>query len=224
MSNIAQPLSTCPRCGSVVSGSFCQACGRDAKPFRQRLWSWVRKYPRATIWIIIIALGAGYSLIDENVDFFAKHAPAVNAAIHAGEISSEGDAIYDVEQWSGDLQKLNADTKSQDYPHLRQEMLARTPYLNDLVARNEKFQARVQTEAGDHLDVGDQCESLAIHQFAPLMAQYTRSYSDLFNLLQADASASSASNAEFSRIADRQTQIEKELTSYLAKSNAAGCK
>lgn len=184
----------------------------------------MRKYPRATIWIIIIALGAGYSFIDENVDFFAKHAPAVNAAIHAGEIGSEGDAIYDVEQWSGDLQKLNADTKSQDYPHLRSELLARTPYLNDLVARNEKFQARVRIEAGDHLDVGDQCESLAIHQFAPLMAQYTNSYSALYNLLRADTSTDSEDSGEFSQIADRQTQIEKELTSYLAKSDAAGCK
>jgi hypothetical protein len=39
-------------------------------------------------------IGGAFAIVDERVDFFEKHAPKLNAALHGGEITSSGDGEY----------------------------------------------------------------------------------------------------------------------------------
>ena len=105
----------CPKCGAILSNRFCSACSTDSeRPFRKRFlswFSWMRQYPRLAFWAILGLLGLAFGIVDENVDFFEKHAPKLNAAFHSGEITTSGDGEYVMQKWVADRDKLDDDIK-----------------------------------------------------------------------------------------------------------------
>ena len=184
----------------------------------------MRHYPRFAIWSILILVGALYAVVDANVDFFEKHAPKINAAIHSGEITSEGDASYVVGKWNNDIEKLNADLKGEGWVAIRQELLTRKPYLDDLVAQNEKFQRRVKVESDAHVDVNDPCEGLAMHEAAPLMLQYTRLFTSFYLLMERAETATPEISAKIDEVTSEQSAIERRLSDFGDHWKAKGCK
>ena len=176
----------------------------------------MRQYPRLALWLIIAVIGAGYAVVDENVDFFEKHAPKINAAIHDGEITSEGDASYVMQKWIDDRAQLDADLKGDDWPTMRQEMLKRKPTLDDLILQNGRFQRRVKLEADQHLDLNDACESLTIQEGAPLIAQDTRTKQEFYALVERTTTATPEAAARIDKILDEQTAIDKRFAEFNA--------
>jgi hypothetical protein len=174
----------------------------------------MRQYPRLAIWSIIAVIGAGYAVVDENVDFFEKHAPKINAAIHDGEITSTGDASYDMQKWIDDRAKLDADLKSDDWSAMRQEMLKRKPAVDDLILQNGKIQRRVKLEADSHLDVNDACEGLTIKEGAPLIAQDTQTRQEFYALVERTTTVTPEVAARIDKLIDLQATINKRFVEF----------
>lgn len=213
--------TACLKCGSVLPGRFCTVCGTD----NEKPWlSWVRQYPRFALLAIVVLIGAVGGVVDENVDFVEKYAPKINAALHGGEITSGGDARYDVHKWGVDLKKLDDDPKDGDWPATRADMLSRKPYVDDLVLRNGRFQRRVKTESDAHLSVGDACETMAIREFAPLMERDTRWEQDFYALLKDAETPTAATMARIDDMNKTKDEINQGLSEFNEHSRSKGCK
>jgi len=220
-------ITRCPRCGIILTTRFCTACGADSeKPRRSvvsSIWSWVRRHPRYAIWIVILVVGGAFAVVDENVDFFEKHSPKLNAAIHSGEITTEGDAEYQGTKWAEDVGKLEANIDGDGWQAVRDALLKRKPYLDDLVDRNDKMQSRLKVEADKHLDQNDICEGLAIHEAGPVMDEYTKLEQEMYWLLAKTATPTKEDLTKMSEIADEAAAVLKKLTEYNDHAKAKGC-
>lgn len=218
----------CSKCGAILSNRFCSACGTDSEiPFRKRFlswFSWMRQYPRFAFWAVLGLFGLAFGIVDEHVDFFEKHAPKLNAAFHSGEITTSGDGEYVMQKWTDDRDKLDADMKDADWQAIRQEMLKRKPYLDDLILENEKFQRRVRVEADSHLDVNDPCESLTIHEAAPLIAQATRVEQEFFVFVERTTTVTPQVAPAMDKILDKQKDISRRMSEFHERWQAKGCK
>jgi hypothetical protein len=225
---VTTDMTHCPRCGAIVTDRFCNACGADSQERSRNLvssiLSWMRKHPRYAIWIVLGILAGGFAIVDRNVGFLEKHAPKINAMIHDGEISSEGDATYQGQKWSEDLGKLEGDLKGEGWKAVRQEMLGRKPYLADLVDRNGKIQRRIISELLDHTDQNDACESLAVHEAAPLMDQYTKVEQEFYGILERTETPTKQDSARISAIAEQQDALHKRFSEFGEHWRAKGCK
>lgn len=221
-------MTHCPRCGAIITTRFCNICGADSQERNRNILSsalsWMRKHPRYAIWIVLAILGAGFAIVDRNVGFFEKHAPKLNAMIHDGEISSEGDASYQGQKWSEDLGKLEEDLNVEGWKAIRQELLKRKPYLADLVDRNGKIQRRIIGELIDHSDQSDPCESLAVHEAAPIMDQYTKAEQEFYSILERTETPSKQDSARISAIGEQQDALRKRFSEFGEHWRAKGCK
>jgi len=174
--------------------------------------------------VVVVLIGGGFTIVDEHVDFFEKHAPKLNAALHSGEISTSGDGEYVLTKWVDDRNKLDDDMKDGDWPLVREEMLKRKPYLEDLVLENEKFQRCVTVEADSHLDVNDPCESLTIHEAAPLIAEATRVEQEFFGFVERTTTVTPKDGTAIDQILDKQKEISRRLSEFHEHWQAKGCK
>jgi hypothetical protein len=225
---VTTDMTHCPRCGAIITTRFCNICGADSQEGSRGILSstlsWMRKHPRYAIWIVVAILGAGVAIVDRNVVFFEKHAPKLNAMIHDGEISSEGDASYQGQKWSEDLGKLEEDLKGDGWKAVRQEMLKRKPYLADLVDRNGKIQRRIISELIDHTDQSDPCESLAVHEAAPLMDQYTKAEQEFYSILERSETPTKLDRTRMDAIAVQQDALRPRFSEFGEHWRAKGCK
>jgi hypothetical protein len=184
----------------------------------------MRQYPRFAFWAVLGLFGLAFGIVDEHVDFFEKHAPKLNAAFHSGEITTSGDGEYVMQKWTDDRDKLDADMKDADWQAIRQGMLKRKPYLDDLILENEKFQRRVRVEADSHLDVNDPCESLTIHEAAPLIAQATRVEQEFFVFVERTTTVTPEVAPAMDKILDKQKDISRRMSEFHERWQAKGCK
>ena len=84
--------------------------------------------------VCCVALGA---LAYHNVAFLEKHAPALNAKLHSGEITDEADAEYSLTKLFDNVAELGADLKSKDWDGMRAELLSRKPHLFGINEQND---------------------------------------------------------------------------------------
>ena len=107
---------------------------------------------------------------------------------------------------------------------VREEMLKRKPYLDDLILENEKFQRRVIVETNSHLDVNDLCESLTIHEAAPLIAEDTRVKQEFFGFVERTTTVTPEDAAAFDHLMDKQKDVNTRLSEFHERWQAKGCK
>ncbi len=184
----------------------------------------MRRYPRFALWAILALIGGVIAILDENVDFFEKHAPKINAYLHGGEITSTGDAIYDMNKWVADIGKLDADAKGKGWQAKRSDMLSRKPYLDDLVLQNDRLQRRLKMESDKHLDAGDPCESITIHEVAPLMARDTRLEQYFYSLLKDNESPTDEVRSRINGVSKTKDEINQGWSQFNEHWRSKGCK
>jgi hypothetical protein len=218
----------CPQCGAMLSNRFCSACGADSEqPLRKRFlgwFSWMRQYPRFAFWVILLLIGGIVAIVDENVDFFQKHAPKFNAAFHSGEITTSGDAEYNIQKWLEDKGKLDDDPKGPGWVAMRDDLLGRQTYLDDMVSRNETFQRRVTFEATSHVNENDACQNLTVHEAAPLIAQATQAEQAFYGWVKRTKTPTAEDEARLARFSDEKDQIDKRFVDFHSHWQASGCK
>jgi len=184
----------------------------------------MHQYPRFAVLTILLLIGGIGAIIDENVDFFEKYAPKINAALHSGEITSTGDGEYNIAKWLEDRGKLDADFQSKDWQTYRQEVLRRKPYLDDLMQRNDTIQRRLQVEAAQHLDANDPCESVTIHEGGPIIAKYTQTEKEFYSLMKKSETPTPKVKAELDELDNKDAELKKQLSEFSEHWQAKGCK
>jgi len=171
--------------------------------------------------VVIVALGV---LAYHSVDFMERHAPALNAMLHGGEVTDSQDAEYRGEKWSNDALAVLAETKSQDWPAYRSEILSRAPYFTDLADQNEKVQVALSQERAKNLDVGDACEKLALSEFGPAMDDFTKVETEKFALIQSTTTSTDKSRSSLKTLSDREDNDLKRIQAYTDDRDKQGCK
>ncbi|MFZ1974833.1 MAG: hypothetical protein WAU89_18440 [Candidatus Acidiferrales bacterium] len=218
----------CSQCGAMLSNRFCSACGADSEqPLRRRFlawFSWMRQYPRFAFWLILLLIGGIVATVDENVDFFEKHAPKLNAAFHSGEITTSGDADYNIQKWLDDKGKLDDDPKGPGWVAMRDDLLGRQIYLDDMVSRNETFQRRVTIEVTNRISENDACQNLTVHEAAPLIAQATQAERAFYAWVKRTKTPTAEDEALLARFSDEKDQIDKRFVDFHSHWQASGCK
>jgi hypothetical protein len=218
----------CAKCGAMLSNRFCGACGADSEtPLRKRFlawFSWMRQYPRFAFWVILLLIGGIVAIVDENVDFFEKHAPKLNAAFHGGEISTSGDAEYNMQKWADDRLKLEEDPKGTGWVAMRTDLLGRQNYLDDMASRNEIIQRRISFEIANHVDENNPCQRLTVHEAGPLIAQATHAEEDFYSWLKRTKTRTPEDGARLTEFSDEREQIEKRFVDFHSHWQASGCK
>jgi hypothetical protein len=219
---------TCPKCGAILPGRFCSACGTDSeRPFLQRIKSrlsmglyWAGRYPRFAILAIILFIGGIYGVLDSNVDFIERHLPKLNAMLHKGAISSDGDALYAFDKWMDDVDHLNADYKQTDWKGWCKEALSRKPFLDDLIVRDDAIQSLAASENISKDKPNDACEQLFIHEGAPRMERYTKSFSGIYSLL---AQGTEADKDKWQAAFSEYKEARQSLSDYITRYDSRGC-
>jgi hypothetical protein len=182
---------------------------------------WARRYRRIAFWAIFLIIGGTYGVLDSNVDFVEKHLPKLNAMLHKGAISTDGDATYALKKWINDVDHLNADSKQTDWQGWCKELISRKPYMDDLIVRNDAIQSLVASANGSNDKSDDACEQLVIHEGAPRMARYTKSFSDIYSLL---AQGTDPPNDDRWRAGFSENKEAREsLSDFLARYDSRGC-
>jgi hypothetical protein len=177
------------------------------------------KYIYGTV-VIIALLGV---LAYHNVDFMERHAPSLNAMLHGGEVTDDQDAEYRGSKWSDDASAVLADTKSQDWPAYRSEILSRAPSFADLSLQNDKLQATFAKEREKRLDAGDPCEQLALSEFGPAMDDLTKAENEKFALVQRTTTPDDESRSSLKALNERQEAAVKRIQTYADEDNKQGC-
>lgn len=172
----------------------------------------------AIIWTIVLAFAA-----EQSVDLVQKYAPSLNAKLHSGEISDDADAQYAGLKIWGDIEALEAPTKSKDWAALRTEMLERQPFVDDLVAKNAKLQRAVASEQASGSAANDPCEQLAINQLAPALNDYTNAAERSFSVLKSATNPTKELQKLMDPILDREQDAGERISKYLSQSKAMGC-
>ncbi len=157
-----------------------------------------------------------------NVGMVEKVAPGLNAKLHNGEVTEDSDAEYAGTKYFQDVQAINADTKSKDWPGLRKEILARKNFFDDLGYQNQRLQAAMAKEraAGKQ----ERCEQLALDELGPAMNDYAAATQQFYQLMEANAEPSAATNQKLDTIGNSQEESMKRIQDHLKKSQASGCK
>ncbi len=220
--------TNCPSCGAILSKPICGVCGTDSeRPLRQKFLSWfawMRQYPRFAVWVTLAVIGMTFAVVDEHVDFFERHAPKLNAALHGGEITTTGDAAYQMGKWVDDRKKLMDDFASDDWEAMRREMLTRKPYLDDLVLRNDRFQRRIKIEVDGHVDAKDPCQNLTTQEAAPLIARATQVEQEFYSSMASTEKLTPDDATRLGRIDDERRTINRGFADFYHHWQGKGCK
>jgi len=158
-----------------------------------------------------------------SVDFVQRHAPALNAKLHGGDVTDETDAEYRATQFFDDINQLSADTKSSDWPAFRSEMLTRQHYLDDLTEQNDKLQSRIALERSQNLGANDICEKLALDELAPAMDDYAKVEARTFAVLQRTVTPNDTALAYLSDLGKQEDAAEAKLRAYASDSDRHSC-
>jgi hypothetical protein len=172
---------------------------------------------------IVCAVGLGV-LAYYHADFMEKHAPALNAKLHGGDISDEADATYRGNKFAEDVAGLSADANSKDWVGYRAELLSRQHYLLDLNEQNAKFQTRAVQERAEKVDTTDPCEKLALDEFIPAINDFTTVENEVFSLVQSTATPSADTLASLNKLSDRESKSLQGMRAYGSNYDAHGCK
>jgi len=171
--------------------------------------------------VITVALGL---LAFYNVAFMEKHAPRLNAMLHGGAVGGGEDAEYRGGKWNNDAVAVLADTKGQDWPAYRSELLSRAPYFTDLAAQNDKIQAALTEEREKNANIGDPCESFALSSFGPAMDELTKTETEKFAFLQRTTTLNDDARSSLKALEDREDSAVKRIQAYYAGRDKRGCK
>ncbi len=171
---------------------------------------------------IVCVIGLGIAAY-YNVAFVERHAPAINAKLHNGDISDESDTEYSLTKLTEDVAALVADTKSKNWAGYRSEMLSRAPYLLDLDAQNDKFQRRVAAERDANLGANDICEKLALVELGPALNDYTTVLNDMFSIVKNTTAPTPATAASLDTLSGREDAALRHLKAYFSDVKNHSC-
>jgi hypothetical protein len=143
--------------------------------------------------VCIVALGY---LAYNRVEFLEKHAPALNAVLHQGEITDESDSEYAGAKIGHDIAARSAPIKSKEWNEIRTEFLSREATFIDLKTQSDKLQSRMAIERDENLGKDDVCEELSLTKFGPALAAYTAAFEQEFTAVK----KASTLTAEFVRL------------------------
>lgn len=170
------------------------------------------------VWAGVLAL-----IAYNQVGFIERHAPALNAKMHGGEITDESDGEYAGLQVGKDIVALEADIKGKTWTDMRTELLARSAYLDDLNAENEKIQSRLAFERNSNLGANDTCEQWSINEFAPALNSYALAENKLFAVAKNINQITPENSADLKTASDQEDSAIKRLRKVLSENDAAGC-
>ncbi len=170
------------------------------------------------IWLVLLGFMAYM-----NVGFMERHAPAINAKLHSGEITDEADGEYAGAKIWKDIAALEADYKSKEWGGIRAELLSREPNLTELRAFNDKLQRRMVQERSQNLGANDNCEQLALDEMSPALDAYTKAQLDLFSFAKATTVLDKQSGAQLQLLGNQEGAALQRLDSFLADSHKQGC-
>jgi len=170
------------------------------------------------IWIAVLIFAA-----QQSVDLVQKYAPSLNAKLHSGAITDEADAQYAGLKIGGDITALDAPTKSTGWAGIRAEVLARQPYLADLVTTNTKLQSAIKSERASGVASNDPCEQLAVNQLAPAINEYTSAWEQFLSVLKSTATPTQETRGLMEGIINRQQDAGDRISKYFSQSKAEGC-
>lgn len=170
------------------------------------------------VWTGVLALVAYH-----QVDFMEQHAPALNAKLHSGKITDDSGSEYAGLQIGKDIEVLEADVKATNWPGMRNELLARQPYLNDLNARNEDFQNQVSHERDANLGANDTCEYLTITEFAPALNDFTHNENKLLGFAKDTTAINKETSQALKDVSDQENGAIQELQKAYSDFDAHKC-
>jgi len=170
--------------------------------------------------VCVAALGV---LAYHNVDFVERHAPAVNAMLHGGEITDDQDGKYRAGKWSDDLQAILAGTKSKDWAGFRSEILSRERFYADLAEQNGRMQQTFARERYGNLGAADVCERLALDELGPAMDDLSRVESEELTLIRRTTTMSDETRSSLEPLDNRENDALKRLKAYNTDRGSKGC-
>ena len=172
---------------------------------------------------VLLAVAILILVAQTHVDFLEKHAPALNAKLHSGEITDDADGEYAGTKIGADLDGLEADLKGTKWADIRSELLARDQYRVDLNEQNGKLQRKLTEERNANLGANDPCEALAINEFGPALDGYTTALNKLFAFAK-DAAVINKSNSDMlDQLSDGETSASNQLNQYFKDVKSHGC-
>jgi hypothetical protein len=170
------------------------------------------------VWAVVMI-----TLAYMNVGFMEKHAPAINARLHGGEISDETDYEYAGTKIWKDVAALDADLKSKDWDALRSEILARESYLSDLNAQNDRLQPALAKERSENRGANNVCEQLALDEMSPALDAYTKAQNKLFVFVKATAQITKENQAQLQQLSTQEDSAFGQLNRFITDSHKQGC-
>jgi len=170
------------------------------------------------VWAGVLAL-----IAYNQVGFIERHAPALNAKMHGGDITDGSDGEYADIQVGKDIVALEADIKGKTWTDMRTELLARSSYLDDLNAENAKIQSRIAIERKANLGANDSCEQWSISEFAPALNSYSLAASNLFAVAKNINQITPQNSADLKTASEQEDSAVKRLHKVLSESDVAGC-
>ena len=175
-----------------------------------------------TIVCSVMLVGVAFN----SVEFFEKHAPTVNAALHSGEITDESDAQYAGTRIWEDIKALNAPTKTKntDWAGMRSELLSREPHLNDLKVQNDKLQRRLEIERTQSLGTNDICGRLVLDELGPALKDYTKTLVAEYSIIKDTPVPSQATSALLNDLANQEEEAKQKLRAFIKHDDERGCK
>ncbi|MFZ1087043.1 MAG: hypothetical protein WAN35_18930 [Terracidiphilus sp.] len=158
-----------------------------------------------------------------NVGFMEKHAPAINAHLHGGEITDETDGEYAGSKIWNDIRTIEAEYKGKGWNEFRPELLSREPYLTDLKLQNDRLQRRMITERSQNMGANDVCEQLALDEMSPALDAYTKALSNLFVFTKSTAEMTKENSAEFDALSTKESNTLDQLNQFITDNKKHGC-
>ena len=170
------------------------------------------------VWAIVLGLIASH-----QVDLLERHAPALNAKLHNGEITDESDGEYAGLQVGKDIAAIEADIKSTEWGGMRTEMLARENSVLDLDTQNERFQRRMAIERSQNLGKDDPCEQFALDSMGPALNDYSKSLDQLYAFVKGTPTLTKDNSESLQNLSKGEDDALKRLQQVFASDSSKGC-
>ncbi len=170
------------------------------------------------VWAIVLGIIASH-----QVDLLERHAPALNAKLHNGEITDESDGEYAGLQVGKDIAAIEADIKSTEWSGMRTELLTRQNSVLDLNIQNDHFQRRMAIERSQNLGKNDPCEQFALDSMGPALDDYTKSLNQLYAFLKNTPALTNGSGESLQNLSKNEEAKLKTLQQSFASSSSKGC-
>lgn len=176
------------------------------------------------IYGVIIGLVVLGVVAFNSVRFMEKHAPAVNAQLHQGEITDESDGEYTGTKIRADIDALNKDTNATTWAELRPDFLSRESYLNDLKTQNNKLQRRLEIEQNANLGANDVCEQLVLDELGPALKDYVEVLSKEFSVIKSTPTPTQDTVSLLGDLGKREAGARQQFNTYIGHRDEKRCK